>query len=79
MGAVFEGVGVSLGSLIGGMLYESYKGPLTFRLFGIGALVLCLLHAGVQYLLRETGNNTKSGGGDIENKNQVIILEDKII
>ncbi|KAJ3662792.1 hypothetical protein Zmor_007119 [Zophobas morio] len=56
VGAVFEGVGVSLGSLTAGVLYAQYGGPWTFRLFGIGALIVCLLHAGVQYLIRRTGN-----------------------
>ncbi|RZC34450.1 major facilitator superfamily domain-containing protein 6, partial [Asbolus verrucosus] len=54
VGAVFEGVGVSLGSFVGGLLYDEYGGPWTFRLFGIGALIVCLLHAGVQYLFRRS-------------------------
>jgi MFS family permease len=54
VGAVFEGVGVSLGSFVGGVLYDVYGGPWTFRLFGIGALIVCLLHAGVQYLIKRS-------------------------
>lgn len=52
VGAVFEGVGVSAGSSLAGTLYQKYGGALTFRFFGIGALILCVIHIGVQYLLR---------------------------
>lgn len=60
MGAVFEGVGTSLGSFIGGRLYGAYGGWLTFRWFGYGALVACALHALAQRMLaaRETGNKS---------------------
>lgn len=44
VGAVFEGVGTSMGSLIGGYLYNSYGGLITFRAFGIGALVCCIIN-----------------------------------
>ncbi|CAH2103996.1 unnamed protein product [Euphydryas editha] len=53
VGAVFEGVGSSLGSFIGGVLYENYGGWNTFRWFGYGALIACFLHAIVQYLMRD--------------------------
>ncbi|CAK1588571.1 unnamed protein product [Parnassius mnemosyne] len=53
VGAVFEGVGTSLGSFIGGLLYETYGGPNTFRWFGIGSLICCLLHILVQYLIKD--------------------------
>lgn len=44
VGAIFEGVGSSLGSFIGGYVYEAYGGALTFRYFGYGALVAWILH-----------------------------------
>lgn len=52
VGAVFEGVGVSLGSFIGGLLLEEIGGSRTFRAFGIFALVACLIHALVQFLIQ---------------------------
>ncbi|XP_026500477.1 uncharacterized protein LOC113403984 [Vanessa tameamea] len=52
VGAVFEGVGSSLGSFIGGLLYENYGGWHTFRWFGYGAFVACGLHVLGQYWLR---------------------------
>lgn len=61
MGAVFEGIGVSLGSLLAGSIYDQFGGPLTFRVFGIGALIVCLLHAAVQYFIKRTGNIKKGG------------------
>lgn len=48
-------MGVSAGSSLAGTLYQKYGGALTFRFFGIGALILCVIHIGVQYLLRGKG------------------------
>ncbi|CAH0715997.1 unnamed protein product, partial [Brenthis ino] len=45
VGAIFEGVGSSLGSFIGGRLYGVYGGWITFRYFGYGALVAGVIHA----------------------------------
>uniref|UniRef100_A0A224XLK4 Putative transporter n=1 Tax=Panstrongylus lignarius TaxID=156445 RepID=A0A224XLK4_9HEMI len=49
VGAVFEGIGVSLGSFIGGLLIHHYSGSKTFLVFGIGALICALVHFIVQY------------------------------
>ncbi|KAJ8737837.1 hypothetical protein PYW08_000432 [Mythimna loreyi] len=53
VGAVFEGVGTSLGSFIGGHLYGTYGGWITFRAFGIGALVCCILNWLAFYILKD--------------------------
>ncbi|XP_056634030.1 major facilitator superfamily domain-containing protein 6-like isoform X2 [Diorhabda sublineata] len=53
VGAVFEGVGVSAGSSLGGYLYKKVGGPLTFRYFGFAALIICVIHVLVQRLLQE--------------------------
>ncbi|XP_055708633.1 major facilitator superfamily domain-containing protein 6 isoform X2 [Phlebotomus papatasi] len=50
VGAVFEGVGVSMGSFIGGIAFDRIGGSLTFRWFGIGALVLLGAHVLVRRL-----------------------------
>lgn len=52
VGAIFEGVGTSLGSFIGGRLYETYGGRNTFQWFGIASLVFCGIHIVVQYVFR---------------------------
>ncbi|XP_077301866.1 sugar baby transporter [Arctopsyche grandis] len=44
VGAIFEGVGTSLGSFVGGILYGQIGGPATFRIFGCMALVGCLIN-----------------------------------
>jgi len=44
VGAIFEGVGTSLGSFIGGVMYENLGGALAFRIFGLTALVACLIN-----------------------------------
>ncbi|XP_046389484.1 major facilitator superfamily domain-containing protein 6 [Ischnura elegans] len=49
VGAVFEGVGVSLGSLLGGIVFEKFGGTVTFRSFGIAALCAFVLHGAVNY------------------------------
>uniref|UniRef100_A0A182QGQ2 Major facilitator superfamily associated domain-containing protein n=1 Tax=Anopheles farauti TaxID=69004 RepID=A0A182QGQ2_9DIPT len=51
VGAVFEGVGVSLGSLLAGNLFNRIGGSSTFRSFGIAALVLFALHVVVQKVI----------------------------
>lgn len=45
---MFEGVGVSLGSFIAGMLFNSIGGSATFRLFGTGALIFLVVHVVIQ-------------------------------
>lgn len=59
VGAVFEGVGVSCGSFIAGSLFENYNGSLTFRYFGIGALILFLVHVVTQKILELTQGKIK--------------------
>lgn len=51
VGAVFEGMGISLGSLIGGVLYDKLGGALTFRVFGVASLFACAIHFLLQWLL----------------------------
>lgn len=50
VGAVFEGVGVALGSLIAGHLFKKVGGSLTFRYFGLAALALFVAHVLIQFL-----------------------------
>lgn len=50
VGAVFEGVGVSVGSFVGGVLFNKIGGSATFRYFGIGALVFLVVHILIQKL-----------------------------
>ncbi|XP_028134563.1 major facilitator superfamily domain-containing protein 6 [Diabrotica virgifera virgifera] len=56
VGAVFEGVGVSAGSYLGGYCYKHFGGPLTFRYFGYGAIIVCFIHIAIQYLIRGSQN-----------------------
>ncbi|XP_055536478.1 major facilitator superfamily domain-containing protein 6 isoform X2 [Wyeomyia smithii] len=55
VGAVFEGVGVSLGSLLAGNLFEKIGGSRTFRLFGATALVLFVVHVVIQFTMDRFG------------------------
>lgn len=60
VGGIFEGVGVSLGSLIGGILMNSIGGSLTYRYFSIAAFCLAALHFAIQLLLaRKDGDREK--------------------
>lgn len=56
VGAVFEGVGVSMGSLLGGQALANVSGSLTFRYFGFGVLGACAVHVVAQYLIKIKGN-----------------------
>lgn len=53
---MFEGVGVSLGSLMGGAIMDRWGGAVLFRAFGIASFIFCALHFLVQLLL---GRRTK--------------------
>ncbi|KAM3968455.1 uncharacterized protein ACR2FA_005527 [Aphomia sociella] len=64
VGAVFEGLGTSIGSLIGGQLYKSYGGWATFRWFGIGSLVFCAMHFIVIHLLKDKSQHNFSSQGN---------------
>ncbi|KAK9500670.1 hypothetical protein O3M35_001894 [Rhynocoris fuscipes] len=68
VGAVFEGIGVSLGSFIGGTLINTYSGSKTFLMFGLAALLCALIHALVQYFVgrRVTVLNIQERAGSIK-------------
>ncbi|XP_038216332.1 major facilitator superfamily domain-containing protein 6 [Zerene cesonia] len=63
VGAIFEGIGTSLGSFIGGRLYETYGGWNTFRWFGYGAFVACVVHALTQYLIKDKHSHVELNQG----------------
>ncbi|XP_058799956.1 uncharacterized protein LOC131669236 isoform X2 [Phymastichus coffea] len=54
VGAIFEGIGVSAGSLLCGYLMDKYKGIITFRVFSVGALIWLSSFWILQLLLRKT-------------------------
>lgn len=60
VGALFEGVGVSIGSFTAGLMYEQYGGQWTFGIFGLTALGLAVLHSVVQFIISRIEGNIKS-------------------
>lgn len=67
VGAVFEGVGVSTGSLIGGRLMNTIRGSATFRIFSYGAFFFFGLHVLVQWLLTKiTGPYGKKSSPEVD-------------
>lgn len=56
VGAIFEGVGVSTGSFIGGIMFERVGGSSTFRIYGISVLVFCVIHVVLQKLIQRYSN-----------------------
>ncbi|KAI5702081.1 hypothetical protein M8J75_016378 [Diaphorina citri] len=52
VGAVFEGVGVSLGSQVGGWIFTYQGGSSTFQLFGHVGLIMCGIHLVWHYVLK---------------------------
>jgi predicted MFS family arabinose efflux permease len=44
-------LGVSLGSLLGGVLYDKFDGATTFRIYGVVSLGLFVLHFLVQTVI----------------------------
>ncbi|XP_017840545.2 major facilitator superfamily domain-containing protein 6-A isoform X2 [Drosophila busckii] len=55
VGAIFEGVGVSMGSQIGGQLFEAVSGRTTFEIFGIAAFIVFIIHVCLQMYLNRNG------------------------
>ncbi|XP_050548920.1 major facilitator superfamily domain-containing protein 6-like isoform X2 [Daktulosphaira vitifoliae] len=55
VGGVFEGIGVSLGSFIGGVLYNLYGGIITFRIFAFGAAFMCIMHVLCRNFIKSNG------------------------
>lgn len=53
--ALCEGVGVALGSFIGGILVDQYGGAAAFRVFGIAAMAMTLFNIVAQMLLEKYG------------------------
>lgn len=51
VGAIFEGVGVSSGSAIGGRLFDSIGGSKTFKYFGIAAFGFFVIHVVLQFVI----------------------------
>ncbi|KQS43807.1 major facilitator superfamily domain-containing protein 6-A isoform X1 [Drosophila erecta] len=65
VGAIFEGVGVSMGSLIGGQLFESVTARTTFEIFGIGAFIIFVIHVCIQLYLQRNSNLDENGKGTV--------------
>lgn len=53
VGAIFEGIGVSAGSFLGGYMMNEVGGSETFRIFGIAAMILSVIHFIAQYFLEK--------------------------
>ncbi|XP_017059937.1 major facilitator superfamily domain-containing protein 6-B isoform X1 [Drosophila ficusphila] len=65
VGAIFEGVGVSMGSLIGGQLFEAVSARTTFEIFGIGAFIIFVIHVSIQLYLQRNRNIDENGKGRV--------------
>lgn len=50
-----DGVGFAIGSLIGGLVFKRYGGAQSFRIFSIGAIIVCVCHI----ILRPASSDAK--------------------
>lgn len=76
VGAVFEGIGVSTGSFIGGYLMENFQGSAAFRIFSYGAFIFFGLHVVVQWLLTKiTGPYGKKSTANVADNSDNISKE----
>lgn len=53
VGAVFEGIGVSTGSFVGGYLMENYGGSKAFEYYSYAFVIFFLLHISIQWILTQ--------------------------
>ncbi|XP_046683291.1 major facilitator superfamily domain-containing protein 6 isoform X1 [Homalodisca vitripennis] len=51
VGAIFEGIGVSMGSFLAGLMFDQMSGAMVFRISGLAVLVLCVLHICAQFFI----------------------------
>lgn len=62
VGAIFEGVGVSIGSQIAGQLFAAVGARTTFEIFGIGAFIVFIIHVCLQMYLQRNGSSENGKG-----------------
>lgn len=71
VGAAFEGLGVAVGALAGGVVFKHYGGRTLFLGAGLVSCVSCLLHAGIQmFVLRHKPHVTDNDGSAQEAQEQ---------
>jgi len=59
VGAAFEGLGVAVGALLGGVIFKIFGGRLMFQGAGGLAIVCCILHAVLQIILNRCCSQDK--------------------
>ncbi|RZF39839.1 hypothetical protein LSTR_LSTR000487 [Laodelphax striatellus] len=63
VGSAYDGLGVSSGNFLAGLLMNNMKGEMVFRIFGIAMLVLCaihcILHCVLHYLSKKSRKSVK--------------------
>jgi len=72
VGAIFEGVGVSIGSLIGGLLFGAVGGSTTFLIYGVCAFGVFMLHVFIQYI-----SNGRDSGYTTNYNSPTMLLDDE--
>lgn len=56
-----DGVGFAIGSIIGGQMYKRFGGIISFRVFSIGALVMCVAHILLRPADKTLAHNAEDG------------------
>ena len=57
VGAAFEGLGVAVGTLVGGAVYKALSGRWLFGIFGFLSIVFCAIHAAIHFILLRKENH----------------------
>lgn len=61
-----DGAGFAIGSIIGGQMYKRFGGVTSFRIFSIGALVMCVSHILLRPADRDHAKTTENGQKQME-------------
>uniref|UniRef100_A0A1B0B8T3 Major facilitator superfamily associated domain-containing protein n=1 Tax=Glossina palpalis gambiensis TaxID=67801 RepID=A0A1B0B8T3_9MUSC len=73
VGAIFEGIGVSTGSFVGGLLFDSVGGGHTFEIFGVSFFIAFIVHFCIQkYLQRHQSADTDGKQSSEQNSKDSI-------
>lgn len=65
-GAVFEGIGTSIGSLLGGYIFQNYSGAAMFRFFGIFSLLVGIIYSSIHIFMDRRSSSRKDSVAGIE-------------
>ena len=73
VGAAFEGFGVAVGALVGGVVFKNFGGRMLFLSAGIVSSVACVIHAVIQIVMNRVSQDSQTDNTHNLPENQKFI------